>query len=63
MEGLKAGLFPNMLGKEGWRYTETGLYEHEGVKNISPKDFITKCNDKEILAKLQYFSTTYYVKF
>lgn len=38
----------NMLGKEGWRYTETGLYEHEGVKNLSPKDFITKCNDKEL---------------
>lgn len=38
----------NMLGKEGWRYTETGLYEHEEAKNLSPKDFITKYNDKEL---------------
>lgn len=37
-----------VLGKEGWRYTEAKLYEHETAKNVSPKDFIAKCNGKEL---------------
>ena len=37
-----------VLGKEGWRYTEANLYEHETAKNIFPKDFIAKCSNKEL---------------
>lgn len=38
----------NMLGKEGWRYTETALYEHETAKHTFARDLITNCNDNEL---------------